>query len=69
MTLASAITGLRLIMIRRMVTQMVIARLIPVVLKAGKKAFRKKKPAVDPNANLRDVNNAPKLDQVDQTHD
>ena len=54
-------------MIRRMVTQMVIARLIPVAIKFGKKAFsKKKKPAVDSNTNLGD---APKLDVVDKTID
>lgn len=55
-------------MIRRMVTQMVIARLIPVAIKFGKKAFRKKKPAVDPNADLGNAADAPKLDVVDETN-
>lgn len=68
MTLPSVITALRVNMIRRMVTQMVIARLIPVAIKFGKKAFRKKKPAVDPNADLGNAADAPKLDVVDETN-
>ena len=45
-------------MIRRMVTQLIIARLIPVAINAGKKAFSKKKRApeqsVEQNVNLGD---------------
>lgn len=37
-------------MIRRMVTQLIIARLIPVAINAGKKAFRKKKAVPDQHA-------------------
>lgn len=36
-------------MIKRMVTQLILARLVPVAINAGKKAFRKKKPAAEPS--------------------
>ena len=47
---------------RQMITRLILAQLVPLAIKAGKKAFRKKKPAVDPNAHL---GKAPKLDETD----
>lgn len=49
---------------KRMITRLIIAQLIPVAIRVGKKAFRKKKPKVDPNPNLGDVT---KLDNIDKT--
>ncbi len=42
-------------MIKRMITRLIIAQLIPVAINAGKKAFRKKKPAVDANRQAADA--------------
>ena len=53
---------------KRMITRLIIAQLIPVAIKVGKKAFSKKKPAIDPNPNLGDVTDAQKLDVVDKTN-
>ena len=54
-------------MIRRMVTRLIVARLIPVAINAGKKAFRKKKPAAKATPHSRDVKDVPELDVVDET--
>lgn len=56
-------------MIKRMVTRLIIAQLIPVAINAGKKAFRKKKPAANPRPTVGDVNNAPKQDTVEKPID
>lgn len=69
MNVLSAATDLKVSMIKRIVTRLIIARLIPVAINAGKKAFRKRKSAVDPKANIGDVTDAPKLDVIDKTSD
>lgn len=43
-------------MLRRLITQLIIAQLIPVALKMVKKAFRKKTSAAEPKANLQNPN-------------
>ncbi|MEP6342076.1 MAG: hypothetical protein ABJ275_02075 [Maricaulaceae bacterium] len=53
-------------MFRRMITQLIIAQLIPVALKMVKKAFRKKKPPVEPKANLETANLEDVTDRSDQ---
>ena len=53
---------------KRMITRLIIAQLIPVAIKVGKKAFSKKRPAAAPNANLGNVTDAPIIDVVDKTN-
>ena len=52
---------------RQMIIRLLMAKLIPVGIKFVTQAFRKKKPAVDPN--LKGPNEAPTLDQVDKMTD
>lgn len=67
MTVSPLKTGLWAGMMRRIVTRLIIANLIPVAIKAGKKAFSKrKKPArVEPNNPAQNLDQASNLDPVE----
>lgn len=49
---------------RRMITRLIIARMIPVAINAGKKAFRKRKSAAKARDGMGDEIDAPKLEEV-----